>query len=96
MIKYVARVKQVLHPGIHKIAQISDGELTPVADMPLASRVEIELEGGPDQECMIYRYTDAGEICGDTWHESLRDAFAQATFEYGLCERDFTRMVDDA
>ncbi len=45
---------------------------------------------------MMYRYTDAGEICGDTWHPNLMDAFAQAEFEYGLSERDFSLLPEDA
>ena len=43
---------------------------------------------------MLYRYTDTGEFCGDTWHESLGDAFAQAEYEYGLSERDFVQVAD--
>ncbi len=96
MTKYVARVKEVLRPGIHKWATIRDGRPVPVADMPLPNRVEIELDCGPDQPCMMYRYTDAGEFCGDTWHENLKSAFAQAAFKYGLSERDFVRIADDA
>jgi hypothetical protein len=93
--KYMARVKQVLQPGIHKIGTIRDERPVPVADMPLPDRVEIELDGGPEQKCMMYRYTDAGQFCGDTWHENLRNAFAQAEYEYGLAERDFVRVVDE-
>lgn len=92
--KYVARVTKVLRTGIHKIGDIQDGELRPVADLPLPDRLEIELEGGPGDPCMIYRYTDDGEFCGDTWHEKLEDALAQAEFEYGLSQRDF-RIVDE-
>ncbi len=92
--KYIARVKQVLRPGIHKIGMIQDDRPVPVADLPLPDHVEIEIEGGPDQPCMMYRYTDAGEFCGDTWHENLRKAFAQAEYEYGLSERDFVRMAN--
>jgi len=90
MTRYVAQVRQVLHPGIHKIGTIRSGRVAPVADMPLPDRVVIELEAGPDQQCMMYRYTETGDFCGDTWHQNLKDAFAQAGFEYGLSEQDFT------
>ena len=65
------------------------GCLKPVAEMPLPDRVEIELDGEPGQPCIMYRYTQAGEFCGDTWHETFQAAFEQAEYEYGLSERDF-------
>jgi hypothetical protein len=64
-------------------------DVVPVADLPLPTRVEIELEGGPNEPCMMFRYNDAGEDCGDTWHENLTQALDQAKFEYGLGEADF-------
>lgn len=85
----MARVTVVLHPEIHKLGTIRDGRPEPVADMPLPNRVEIEIEDGPDQHCMMYRYTDADDYCGDTWHENLKAAFDMAEFEYGLSEEDF-------
>ena len=39
---------------------------------------------------MMYRYTDAGQFCGDTWHENLDAAFGEAETEYGLTENDFS------
>lgn len=93
--KYVARVTQVLRPGIHKIGTICDGRPEAVADMPFPNRVEIELDGGPEQPCMIYRYTDGDDCCGDTWHQNLEDAFAAAEGEYGLVEKDFTLVEDN-
>jgi len=56
--------------------------------MPLPDRVEIEPEPG-SEHCMMYRYTRAGEFCGDTWHEDLDAAFMQAEHEYGLSASDF-------
>jgi len=91
--KYVARVTQLLRTGVHALGELRDGEVHRVAYLPRPDRLEVELEGGPEQPCMMYRYTDAGEFCGDTWHETLRDAFAQANDEYGLSEGDF-RLID--
>jgi len=41
---------------------------------------------------MMYRYNRDGDQCGDTWHQSLQDAFAQAAFEYGLRQEQFLRV----
>ena len=89
LMKYEARVTQVLKTGIHTIGEVRDGRVQSVADLPLPDRVEIKLDGGPDEPCIMYRYTDSGEFWGDTWHETLRDAFGQANYEYGLSGHDF-------
>ncbi len=93
--KYVAQVKRVLHPGIHKVAEIRDGDVHPVANLPHPTRVEIEAAPQPDAGYLMYRYTDANEFCGDTWHQSLADAYHQAEFEYGLGPGDFKVVQDD-
>lgn len=87
--KYIAQVTTVLSDGIHTIGAIDDGTIRPIADLPLPSRIEIVLEGGPSQPCMMFRYTNIGDFCGDTWHANLEDAYFQAAYEYGLCEQDF-------
>ena len=91
--KYVARVRQVLQPGIHKVARIEDGRVVPTHDMPLPERVEIEVESA-GVACMLFRYTRAGDVCGDTWHEDLAAAIDQAQFEYGLRREDFLEVHD--
>ena len=48
--------------------------------MPVADVVYLELQ---DPSAMLFRFTVSGEFCGDTWHESLQDAYEQATFEFG-------------
>jgi hypothetical protein len=89
-VKYAARVTQVLH-SINKIGGLVDGEVRAIADMPLPNRVEI-VPDGSDGSFVMYRYTSAGEVCGDTWHQTLKDAFDQATYEYGLREADFLQI----
>ena len=91
MTKFVASVTRVLRPGIHKMGGVRAGEPRPVADLPFPDRVEIEMDGGRQDPCMMYRYTDSGEFCGDTWHETLDAAFAEAKSEYGLVGDDFTQ-----
>lgn len=90
--KYTARVRQVLHPGIHYTAKLQGGRPERVADLPSPDFVEIEF-GQTEGSCTLYRFTDSGEFCGDTWHETLAEAFAQAEYEYGLAERDFTTVA---
>jgi len=31
----------------------------------------------------LYRFTENGSTCGDTWHQNLDEAKEQAAFEYG-------------
>jgi hypothetical protein len=85
----MARVKKIVRQGIHTVGAAVNGEVTAVADMPLPDRIEIELDGSETQPCMMYRYTDDNQFCGDTWHETLAAAFQQAEFEYGLTRNDF-------
>ena len=64
---------------------------------PLKTRHAIGIPGGPQEDLpfaqllvleraadgiYLYRYTADGDDCGDTWHESVEDAQAQAEFEY--------------
>ena len=86
--KHVARPREFKRPGMHTIGRVSGGELTKSGAMLLPDRVEIEPEPGGDHY-LLYRYTKAGEVCGDTWHEDLEAAFAQAEYEYGLTASDF-------
>jgi hypothetical protein len=94
MRKFVAQVVQVRHAGGHTVGAIVDRELCSLAEVPVPSRVEIEVQGGPEEPCMMCRYTAANEFCGDTWHESFSDAVSQAEYEYGLSESDFVEGVD--
>ena len=91
--KFVARVQRVLKSGIHTIGTIKDGKVVPVKDFPLPHRVIIETDEAGDA-CMMYRYTKAGEFCGDTWHEDLESAYSQAAYEYGLSKGDFVEVID--
>lgn len=90
MAKLVASVTRVLRPGIHKSGSVREGELQAEGDFPLPDRVEIEMDGGRRDPCMMYRYRDDGAFCGDTWHETLDAAFDAAESEYGLTEDDFS------
>jgi hypothetical protein len=45
-----------------------------------------------EQEGAFYllRYSGEGECVADTWHVTVDEAKAQAEFEYGIKERDWT------
>ena len=83
--KYVANVAAVLQRGIHLQGLPGD----PQNEMPPAARIEIELDGAEAGPCMMYRYASDEAFAGDTWHQSLEEAFHQAEFEYGLQPSDF-------
>ncbi len=93
MAKLVARVREILQPGIHKIGYVQDGELISGESLLLPDRIEIETSLD-ESDCMMYRYTRSGDFCGDTWHEDLESAFEQAKFEYGLGREDFLTVLD--
>ena len=66
--------RKATHTGGHQA--ISDEKLLPIADVLL-------LVVDEDPGAMLFRYTTAGEFGGDTWHQSVDEARAQAAFEYG-------------
>jgi hypothetical protein len=89
IMKYTARVTQVLQTGIHRVWTGRDGERDQFESLPAPQCVEIELDGSHEESCMMYRYRDDGRFCGDTWHENLEAAFRQAEYEYGLIMTDW-------
>lgn len=93
--KYIAKVQKVLHKNIHGIGAIVNGEPKIVGYLPLPDRVEIEVNSSETEDCMMYRYTNNGEFCGDTWHETIANAFSQAEFEYGLTPNDFELTAEE-
>jgi hypothetical protein len=51
-------------------------------DMLPAPDVLLLVDGGRG-DCMLFRYTAHGELCGDTPHENAAQAETQAAVEYG-------------
>ena len=88
--KYSAKVEQILQDGIHKVV-VAFRDIEMIANnMPLPTRVEIEV--GETGDAMLYRYQDDGTFCGDTWHETFEDAKHQASYEYGIAEDAWQRV----
>jgi len=87
--RLVATVIEVRQRGIHRVAALVDGKPVRLNDMPDARTVEITSAEKDGSGCILVRYSEAGKVCGDTWHATLADAFHQADFEYGLQPDDF-------
>jgi hypothetical protein len=48
---------------------------------------------------LLFRYDEAGNFAGDTWHRNLEDAKHQVEFEYGPLVTDWEEVppdIDDA
>ena len=66
--------RKMTHTG--NMPVISPEKILPIADVVL---IVSDGSGG----AMLFRYTTAGELGGDTWHPSVEAARAQAEYEYG-------------
>ena len=65
----------------------------PIFQFPTASWVEIseEDEGGYS----LIRFDSTDDFCGDTWHQSLEEAYRQAEFEFGIASGDWAQVADE-
>lgn len=84
--KLKARVRRVTGRTVHSVGSIIDGQPVSVESMPPAYWVELIEEDG---HYFMYRLTESGEFAGDTWHETLQAAKAQAKSEYEIQESDW-------
>lgn len=69
---------------------LSNGEQQEELPYPSILTIEETEEG-----FFLFRYTNEGEIAGDTWHMTLDDAIEQAKFEYGIDANQWTDIPDD-
>ncbi len=91
--KYVATITKVLHP--ERMGQIYENkELRRFAYLLTPVSVEIGLKDSTSEICRMFRYTYSGLCCGTTDHQSLNQAFSQATDEFGLTISDFKLIPD--
>jgi len=81
--RYVALVGAIA--GERRVAQTEGFPLDPAKMLPLPDVVLVVADGrdGGGGGAMLFRYTAHGELAGDTWHDSVADARAQAAYEYG-------------
>jgi hypothetical protein len=87
---YIARVKQVLMPGMHQWARRDSTGKLQYDVMPNPDYVFIECGSGNNTSCQMHRYRDDGTFCGDTWHEDIAAAKLKAKLEYGLTDTDWS------
>jgi hypothetical protein len=62
--------------------QLNEGKDDRV-EMPTARVLVVEIEIGKS-DCLLFRFSREGTFAGDTWHETLDRAKAQADYEYVL------------
>ncbi|MGZ4973275.1 MAG: hypothetical protein ACXWDN_10980 [Limisphaerales bacterium] len=91
---YIARVKQVLMPGMHQWARHDSVGKLQYHVMPNPDYVFINCGSGDNASCQMHRHKDDGTFCGDTWHEDIAAAKQRAKQEYGLTESDWNTQND--
>lgn len=67
--------------GERRAAHTAGYPLDPEKMLPVADVLLLIADKEPG--AMLFRYTAHGEFGGDTWHPTIAEAQAQATFEYG-------------
>jgi hypothetical protein len=92
--KLIARVKQVLVPGMHQWAQRDSYGKLQYRVMPNPDYIFIERGSGGSTSCQMHRYKDDGTFCGDTWHEDIAAAKQRAEQEYALTESEWSIQND--
>lgn len=86
MSKLQALIRNVTGATTHTVAT-ADGP----AACPAPSYVVIEEQEGA---FYLFRYTREGHCIADTWHLSVEEAKAQAEFEYGIEEADWSEITE--
>lgn len=85
-----ADVRAITGRVTHLQGERLTGEISQIpVELPLTLEV-IEQDGGVD----LLRLDRAGVCVADSWHESIDEAKAQASFEFGVVEADW-REVDE-
>jgi hypothetical protein len=82
-----ATVKTLTGKVKHSIGGIVGQVPTGVSLLPPAVWVEIVEVNG---EVQLYRYSSEGVCVGDTWHLTVDEAKAQAEFEFGIRNSDWS------
>jgi hypothetical protein len=81
-----AQVRRVTGATRHYRAHIESGVPTKDEELPAPSWVEIQASEG----AFFLLYTDEHGAClTDTWHQTLQQAKAQATHEFGIGEDEW-------
>lgn len=89
--KLKAKVEFVTGNASAFLGEIKDG--VPVEREKLATPSSIVIQK-EDEGFLLLRYDALGEWVGDTWHESIEAAKAQAKFEFDVNEGDWQTCDD--
>jgi hypothetical protein len=89
--KLRAHVRRITGATTHSIGRIENDMPVPGTPLPGPTYVEIV---GADGAFYLFRYNDAGEFGGDTWHQSIEEAQDQAKFEYEIEASDWSTVED--
>jgi hypothetical protein len=84
-----ATVKERTEKTKHSLGVLVGQEPIAVSQVPPAVWVEIvEVDGG----VQLYRYSSEGLCVADTWHLTVDEAKAQAEFEFGIRDTDWSEI----
>ena len=84
-----ARVQRATGATRHHRAHIEEGEVRKDEELPTPTSVEIQPAAGA---FFLLGLDENGECLTDTWHQTLEQAKAQATHEFGIGEDDWEEV----
>ena len=87
--KYEATINTATGSVKHKLGV---NGLETSEEFPVAVRLEISAS---DDGIFLLRFDGNGDFCGDTWHQTIKEAKDQALFEFNITEEDW-RTVGSA
>lgn len=86
MMRYNAPIKHNPGRAVHGIAKIEGDIPVILSKLPNPIRLQISEQ---DKGFFLFYIDASGDVISDTWHASLKEAMAQADFEFGVKECDW-------
>jgi hypothetical protein len=76
-----AKISETSERSKHSLAELRPSGPEAMMAFPAAASLEIvqEVHG-----YLLIRYDSGGQYCGDTWHQTVEEAKAQAMFEFSV------------
>lgn len=85
-----ANVVQATGSTTHRRAELVEGVVIPVEQVPVPVRVEIE---ETRSGFFLFHYDASGQCIADTWHATVVEAKEQAKFEFGIEDADWVTVT---